>query len=87
MPIALVSLLIPKLPVELLQVPNYQGYLVYQLKLLAEEIVRLEFLAKLSTRYKTIQSVSKKYIRYCSPSLLQYVILCRLTANGCMSSY
>ena len=28
--------------------------------------------------YKTIQSVSKKYIRYCRPSLLQYAILCRL---------
>ena len=33
-------------------------------ELLAEGIVRLEFLAKLSTLYKTIQSVSKKHIRY-----------------------
>ena len=46
-------------------------------ELLAERIVRLEFLAKLSTRYKTIQSVSKKHIRYCSSSLLQYGIFCR----------
>ena len=35
-------------------------------------------LAKLSIGYKTIQSVSKKYIRDCRPSLLQYAILCRL---------
>ena len=41
-------------------------------ELLAEEIVRLELLAKLSTRYKAIQSVSKRYIHYCRPSLLQY---------------
>ena len=47
-------------------------------ELLAERIVRLEFLAKLSTPYKTIQSVPEKHIRYCSSSLLQYGILCRL---------
>ena len=46
-----------------------------------EEIVRLELLAKLSPRYKTIQSVSKRYIRYCSSSLLQYAILCRLSSK------
>ena len=33
-PIALVSSLIPTLPVELLQVSNYQRYLVYQLSYL-----------------------------------------------------
>ena len=36
-------------------------------ELLTDQIVRLELLAKLSARYKTIQSVTKRYIGYCSP--------------------
>ena len=49
--------------VELLQISGYRRYLVYQLSC----SVRLELLAKLSTRYKTIQSVTNRYIGYCSP--------------------
>ena len=88
-PIALVSLLIPTLPVELLT-PGTELSKVscVSAELLTEKIVRLELLAKLSTRYETIQSVMKRYIRYCSPSLLQYARLCRLMATfGCQLSF
>ena len=36
-------------------------------ELLADQIVRLELLAKLSARYETVQSVRKRYIGYHSP--------------------
>ena len=59
-PIVLVSLWIPTLSVELLQ-PDIGLSKVpcVSAELLADQIVRLELLAKLSTRYKTIQSVTK----------------------------
>ena len=80
-PLALVSSLIPTLlPVEFTPGIELSKVSCVSAELLAEEIVRLELLTKLSTRYKTIQSVTKRYIRYCSPSLLQYAILCRLTS-------
>ena len=81
MPIVLVSLLIPRLPVELLQVSSCRRYLVYQLSYSLKRLIGQELLAKLSTRYKTIQSVLKRYIHYCRASLLQYAILCRLTVR------
>ena len=37
-------------------------------ELLADQIVRLELLAKLSARYKTIQSVTKRYIVAVAPN-------------------